>query len=457
MRKEQRLAKKSLMQLGAGAGPLEHALSLLEVRIAECIGACFGEGQVGECPPFFPEQQPSAPLGDFLREKSLSTVAQNLLVLALAPHVFADFLDNAIQQALREAGDFPQIGGVRGRNFRGLLPTGETALFLLGGSSAKQRSVVQQLLSEEHRFTKERVLWLEEVAEGEPRMSGRIILSQEYVDLFTVGRVARPRLSAQFPAEHIETELEWSDLVLNQRTLQQVKEIEVWSKHRDTLMERWGMRAKLKPGYRALFHGPPGTGKTLTASLLGKYTGKDVYRIDLSVVVSKYVGETEKNLSNLFARAENKDWVLFFDEAEGLFHQRTGVNSAHDKYANQEVSYLLQRVERYDGLVILATNLRSHVDDAFIRRFQSIIHFPMPDARERLQLWKKAFPAKAQLSEEVHLSSIASRHELTGADIMNVVQYACLRALDRGDGIVFPTDISDGIEREFEKEGRIAR
>jgi len=288
-------------------------------------------------------------------------------------------------------------------------------------------------------------------------MSGRIILSQEYVDLFTIGKVARPRFSMNFPAQLLETGLEWDDLVLHSDTLEQIKELEVWVKHGDTLLHDWEMHRKLKPGYRALFHGPPGTGKTLTASLLGKYTGKDVYRIDLSMMVSKFIGETEKNLSNLFSKAENKDWILFFDEADALFGKRTNVRDAHDKYANQEVSYLLQRVEHYNGLVILATNFKSNIDEAFSRRFQSIIYFPMPGTGERLRLWQKAFPEKIQLAQDINLPTFAQKYELTGAEIINVVQYACLRALDRdGEQILF-TDLHDGIKKEFQKEGRIMR
>jgi SpoVK/Ycf46/Vps4 family AAA+-type ATPase len=172
-----------------------------------------------------------------------------------------------------------------------------------------------------------------------------------------------------FPAQRITTEMEWKDLVLNEQTLAQIEELHAWINHSSTLLYDWGMKRQFKLGYRVLFYGPPGTGKTLTASLLGKYTGKDVYKIDLSMVVSKFIGETEKNLSSLFTKAESKDWILFFDEADALFSKRTNVRDAHDKYAHQEVSYLLQRVENYDGLVILSSNLKSNIDDAFIRRF----------------------------------------------------------------------------------------
>ncbi len=428
--------------------------------VAERIRSYFKMERVSSeiaLPVFFEGEAVPKPLDDFYRQNNLSPQAQALLLLSLAPHLQANFYDCIIQEALPKAGDFPQIGGTRGKNFRGFLPTGETVLFLFAGEDAEKRKETQQLFSEDHLFAKKRILWLEDVPEGEPRMSGRIILSQEYVDLFTTGQIARPRFSINFPAQLLETEMEWSDLVLHPETLEQIKELERWVRHGDTLMNKWEMRRKLKPGYRALFHGPPGTGKTLTASLLGKYTRKDVYRIDLSTVVSKFIGETEKNCANLFAKAENKGWILFFDEADALFGKRTNVRDAHDKYANQEVSYLLQRVENYNGLVILASNFKSNIDDSFSRRFQSIIYFPMPRLEERIRLWQKAFPARVQLSEDINLPTLAQKYELTGAEIINIVQYACLRALDHNKEQLCYSDLYEGIKKEFQKEGKILR
>ncbi len=401
--------------------------------------------------------KPQTYFQDFVLQHQLTEKDQVLLLISLVPHLQADFFDKILQESLPQPGDFPQLGGTRGKNFRGFLPTGETVLFLLAGEDIERRLEVQQLFSANHLFAKKNLLWLEEVPDGEPLMSGRIILSQEYVDLFTAGKVSRPRFSMNFPAQLLETELEWDDLVLHPDTRDQIKELEIWVKHGDTLMNEYEMHRKLKPGYRALFHGPPGTGKTLTSSLLGKYTGKDVYRIDLSMVVSKFIGETEKNLSNLFAKAENKGWILFFDEADALFGKRTNVRDAHDKYANQEVSYLLQRVEQYNGLVILATNFKSNIDDAFSRRFQSIVYFPMPGIEERLNLWQKAFPDKIKLEKDINLPVLAQKYELSGAEIINIVQFACLRTLDRQNGHIIYSDLFQGIKKEFQKEGRIMR
>jgi SpoVK/Ycf46/Vps4 family AAA+-type ATPase len=286
-------------------------------------------------------------------------------------------------------------------------------------------------------------------------MSGKIIMNPEFIELFTTGRVKYPKLSMDFPAQHITTKLEWNDIVLNESTLQQISELEQWIKHHHTLMQDWGMMNKLKPGYRALFYGPPGTGKTLTATLLGKYTGKEVFKIDLSMVVSKFIGETEKNLSHLFARAENKNWILFFDEADALFSKRTNVRDAHDKYANQEAAYLLQRIENFDGLVILATNFKNNIDEAFIRRFHSVIHFAPPTASERLEIWLKGFSPNVSFSKDVDMTAISKKYELTGSSIMSVVQYACLSALGLNTNEINNEMILSGIRREYQKEGKI--
>ena len=214
------------------------------------------------------------------------------------------------------------------------------------------------------------------------------------------------------------------------------------------------MRDKLRPGYLSLFHGAPGTGKTLSASLVGKQCGREVYKLDLSMVVSKYIGETEKNLARVFDLAEHREWILFFDEADALFGQRTRVADAHDRYANQEVSFLLQRVEEFAGVVILASNLKANIDDAFLRRFHSVVHFPMPGPAERLRLWREAFPRRARLEERIDLAAIAERHELSGGTIMNAVRHASLAALARASELVLLDDVEEGIRRELLKEGR---
>ncbi len=434
---------------------LSSYLKFLEQSLDARLQTVFGQNNV-YLPPLLPKASAErSALGLFIEQHKLSNNDVVILMLALAPHLQLDFFDEIIKPYIHESGDFLQVGGVRSRNGRSFLPTGQTAVFILAGDELEAQMEVASFFHHHHFFAKNHILYLEDVLEGEPAITGRIILQPEFIELFTTGKQSIPRLSLHFPAQHLITELDWDDLVLNVNTRQQIAELESWVLHHHTLMHDWGMHRSLKPGYRALFHGPPGTGKSLTASLLGKYTGKPVFRIDLSMVVSKFIGETEKNLSRLFEKAENKNWILFFDEADALFGKRTNVKDAHDKYANQEASYLLQRVELHDGLVILATNFKNNIDDAFMRRFQSVVHFPMPNAEERYIIWKNSFPQKANIHSGVNLEQIARKYELSGSGIMNVVQFACLQAIARQDGNVTSDFILAGIEREYTKENRV--
>ena len=394
-------------------------------------------------------------LSDFVRKNKLNFDEYICLLLALTPHLFPDFLVKILYEFLPNGGDFPAFGGTKGKNHRGVLPTGETVLFVLAGTSIEKRFRLLELFSSNHLFAQKGVLHLDEVPQGEPKMSGRLILDDEYVELFISGKIAHPKLSSQFPAQFIETGLKWNDLILNKKTLVQIQEIETWLKYNDQLLREWDLKNRVNPGYKVLFSGPAGTGKTLTATLLGKYTHRDVFRIDLSLIISKYIGETEKNLAKLFDRAENKDWILFFDEADALFGKRTGVRDAHDKYANQEVSYLLQRIETHAGLVILATNMKNNIDTAFTRRFNCIIDFENPEEPERLALWKNNIPAKIKLDKSIRLEEIARQYEVTGANIVNVVHYACLKTIARNSKVISQTDLLNGIQKEFEKEGKM--
>lgn len=396
------------------------------------------------------------PLGRFIQHYHLSSEETYALLIALAPHIIPNFFDALVATFLPNGGYMPEFGGIKqeANTNRGMLPTGETLLFILAGNDIEKRLQYQTILSNDHFFTREKILYLDDVKIGEPILSGRLILDPEYVELFTTGGISVPKMSTTFPAQYISTELDWSDLVLSPKTYEQIKELENWVKHNETLMQNWGMHKKLKPGYRALFYGPPGTGKTLTATLLGKYTNKPVFKIDLSMIVSKYIGETEKNLASLFDKAQYKNWILFFDEADAIFGKRTNVRDAHDKYANQEVSYLLQRIENYPGLTILASNYKKNIDDAFTRRFQAMIYFPIPNADERLQLWQEAFPKNISIQADVNLKKIAEKHELTGASIMNVVQYCCIEAIANEALEIDDDKIRQGIAREYAKEGK---
>ena len=350
---------------------------------------------------------------------------------------------------------FVEFGGITKGNQGRFVPTGQTLIFLLAGSNIDQGMEAFNFLHRDHRLFRERILILQETELGQNHEDRILMLSPETESLLIWGESYRPEFNNQFPAKILHTQIEWEDLVLPVHTDVQVKEILLWLKHGETLLKDWGMEKKLRPGLRVLFHGPPGTGKTLTAALLGKVTQKPVYRVDLSLVVSKYIGETEKNLAKVFDMAEHRGWILFFDEADALFGKRTQVQDAHDRYANQEISYLLQRIESFDGIVILASNLRKNLDDAFSRRFESIILFPIPKPKERLMLWQKSFSdrAKKAFDDDVDLNKIAREYELAGGAIMNIVRQVSLQAIAQNRKIR-QVDLIAGIRQEFGKEGR---
>lgn len=436
------------------ATDMQSALDWLEAIVAGSLAVHTGAAEAFEPGPLGSVSDQSW-LARFIAKHRPGWQEFVVLMLAVAPHLKPEFLDALLARALPEGGELPQFGGVKGGNHRGILPTGETAQFVLAGDELAKRMAVARILSADHWFAKARILWLDPVREGEPAMSGRLVVDPEIVEEITTGKVVPPRFSPHFPAEPIETGMDWEDLILHPDTRAQIREIEHWIAHSPVLLDDWGMRARIRPGYRALFHGPPGTGKTLTATLLGKQSGRPVFRVDLSRTVSKYIGETEKNLASLLDKAESKDWILFFDEADALFGKRTEVRDAHDKYGNQQVAYLLQRIESHDGIVILSSNQRANIDDAFVRRLQAIVPFPMPRPEERLALWRGALPPQMALADDIDWHEVAARHELSGAAILNIIQFCAIDTLARGGALLDPGALDAAIRREYVKEGRI--
>lgn len=406
-------------------------------------------------PPAAAAQTPAETYHGLVRQHRLGPPERLTLILALAPAFRPQLLDLLFQKNPHTDRGFTEFGGVKGVNHSGFIPTGETALFLLAGDDLQKRLQYFSLLHRDHVLFSQRLLEPQSLARGEPPGSVVLVPSPSLLGLLVSGEAQKPDFSTEFPAARIRSELDWTDLVLDPAVLETLREIRTWARHHSTLLHEWGLRRHVKPGFRALFHGPSGTGKTLTACLLGKENGMDVYRIDLSQIVSKFIGETEKNLAAVFDQAMTRNWILFFDEADALFGKRTRTSSAHDRYANQETAYLLQRIEDYPGIVILASNLKSNLDDAFARRFQASIHFPPPDAAQRLRLWKGILPADVTLEPAIHLPQLAEQHPLTGGQMVNVARHACLMAIDRQEKVLRLADLLRGIARELEKEGRV--
>jgi hypothetical protein len=397
----------------------------------------------------------SSAYGQTMRAHAASFEERATLALALAPHLRPQVLDSFLIRNAALDRVFTEFGGTTTGSTQGFWPTLETAAFVLAGADLERRLEVQHLFTPGHFLREQKILLLDEPQPSQSIFSAPLCVAPEWLAHLTTGGRHRPNFSDAFPAHRITTQLDWEELVLPAHVREEIEEIKAWIEHRDTLLHGWGLGHQIKPGFRSLFYGPPGTGKTLTASLLGKSTGLDVYRIDLSLVVSKYIGETEKNLAKVFDQAERNDWILFFDEADALFGKRTQTTSAHDRYANQEVAYLLQRIEDFSGVVILASNLKGNLDEAFARRFQSMIYFPMPSADERAELWRLAFSQKCRLEPAIDLRGLAEEFEISGGGIVNVLRSSSLATLRRGKTMIGMEDIQYGIRREFRKQGKM--
>ncbi len=248
----------------------------------------------------------------------------------------------------------------------------------------------------------------------------------------------------------------WEELVLPERSLALLRSISAYLRHRDLVLGDWGFDATVtgEHGVKVLFFGESGTGKTMAARVLAGELGLELYRIDLATVVSKYIGETEKNLDRLFAAAQDSNAILFFDEADAVFGKRSEVKDAHDRYANIEVAYMLQKMESYDGAVILATNLRSNIDDAFLRRLDLAIEFPFPEIDQRRIIWRTLLPTRAPVADDVDLDVLADKFRLSGGSIRNCLLAAAFLAADDG-GAIAMRHLLQAVFAEYLKLGRL--
>ncbi len=274
-------------------------------------------------------------------------------------------------------------------------------------------------------------------------------------DLFAAARAhSNPRLADL--ARKIEPRYNWADIILPADQLALLREIVATVRGRPQVLEAWGVGRKLasSAGVTVLFAGPPGTGKTMAAEVMAGELKLDLYKIDLASVVSKYIGETEKNLEKIFNEAQSSNAILFFDEADAIFGKRSEVKDAHDRYANIEISYLLQRMESYDGVTILATNLRANLDEAFTRRLQFAVDFPFPEKEDRLRIWLTLFPPGVPRQPELNFDLLARRFELAGGNIRNIIVSAAYLAAADGQRVTME-HLLHGTRRELQKMGRL--
>ncbi len=307
-------------------------------------------------------------------------------------------------------------------------------------------------ISERFRLTGGNIQRAANLAQSYSRLAGRQTIT--LADIQEASR-ALNRQTLDTHAARLKTSGDWNELAVGIDTRQELESLESRCRHREHLRDAvgWSLASHLNPGVRALFSGPSGTGKTLAARLLAAVLQKDLYRLDLSAVVNKYIGETEKNLNQVFSRAEELDVILLLDEGDALLTQRTGVQSANDRYANLETNFLLQRLESFEGILLVTTNAGDRIDSAFRRRMDVVVNFSPPDALERWSIWQSHLPP-GHLVNDYLLEDVAHRCELTGGQIRNAILHASLLALSDG-GVVTSPMITEALLREYRKSGGV--
>lgn len=369
--------------------------------------------------------------------ESLQTAERVVLLLALLPHSRPELL-NPLKVKDTQGHYFAEFGGVWQINTY-FLPTTQTALYLLAGTSLERRQLINKIFSPQHFLYSQGIL---KPVEGH-RLDAPIAPNTEYIQRLINHQPYIPQYSADFPATLLTTHKTWDELILNEMVESLMQQARKWVRHYDGLQQNNG----IDQGYRLLMSGPSGTGKTLAAALLGKEAGKPVYRIDISNIVDKYVGETSKRLAKIFDQAKAQNWILFFDEGDALFGKRSNESgSSNERYANQEVGYLLYKLEEHQGMIFLATNHKGAIDQAFERRFDTLIEFQKPDEPTRRKLWAHYFTndPKLQLAEEIYQANwreLAQGAEVTAAWVEKFYQYCLMQVTAKGSPEISATDM----------------
>jgi hypothetical protein len=437
MSAQQRSSAAPVAELRAA---LEMLDALIAVRIEERRGGPAGrvlgidDGGSEGLPPL-DRFDGVGPLAEVIALAGLSTAEAMVLVAAVAPYA-----DERFAVRYGALTDRPGVVGL----------TGEVARNLVA-RSFRGRLDATVMLSGHGRLRAQGLLSLDPADD----LSGALRPDPALLAWVLGLPPVLPVATSDFPATPLTTVHTLADVVLPGPARCRVDDLAARIAHRDVVVDEWGFGAHHDnaAGLIALFHGPPGTGKTMTAAALAASAGLTAYVIDLSALVSKYIGETEKALAKVFDRAARERCVLVFDEADAIFGTRTEVGDAHDRYANQEVSYLLSRVERHPGIVILTSNLLANIDPAFQRRIHVVVEFPEPGPVERQRLWAAVAPAQLPLDPAVDLVGIARRYPLTGAQIRDATLDAAYLAA--ANGRVVTTDhLLHGIRRQFDKAGK---
>ncbi len=387
-------------------------------------------------------------------ELKLSQADKLLLILAYTAQFKPSVLDPLLAAKPESKSRYREYGGVVDNTDGKLVPTLQTAVYLLAGQNDIKAGIYYEMLRNSPLFA-EQVIRLRLVKSDHDHPLYQVPeLNLAYYHFLTNGKKPKYEESEDFPAYLLETNKSFDDLILKPSTIEHLQGPMDFVRYYDELFGSEDTRKVITPGYVLMLYGPPGTGKTMTAAVMGKELGIDVYAVNLSRIVSKYIGETEKNLEKVFSLLSDKRCILFFDEADALFGKRTEVSDAKDRYANQEVAYLLQKIEQFSGLVILASNFRQNLDDAFKRRIINSILIPPPDQELRTIMWQRAIPADFQYEEEQLAEQLAERYSLTGANIANIIKLSCVKALSQQTRVLSGKILEHYIKFELIKEGK---
>lgn len=379
----------------------------------------------------------SGSYSDLIQKFNFSLAERITLGLAILVNLKPEVFDCFLTANPKTGKLFREYGGIIDKSTFQFKPTLRTAIFLLSGGNNEKFIHYQNILRLNNKLFTEQIVNLYSVGEHQNYLPDSLIqLDSAYVDYLFAGDIPRLDSGSGFPAKLLETTKTFRDLVLKQSAKDQLRPALNYVRVQQELYSDEKVSGKVNKGFVLLLHGPPGTGKTLTASIIGNELNTQVYQIDSSLVVSKYIGETEKNLERVFSRLEGKNCILFFDEADAMFGKRTEVLDSKDRYANQGVSYLLQRMEKFDGLIILATNYEKNFDDAFKRRILSKIHIGRPGEEERVQLWNNALPNGYSYSSPDLVVALSKHFDFTGANIAIVVKMSVEEAFSQKTKII---------------------
>lgn len=426
---------------------MEWLESLISIRCKEL----FLQGKLDFEPveeiPELPKTDSDSPYGMIINTYQLQEMDRVLLALGIASAHYPSLFKSFIQIEESSSAFAIDVGGEYNKTNRSFKPTFQTALFLLAGKDLSLWSLYNAKLIAESVLLQNDIIYNRTETDF---IYGKIELDKAYLNYFLSGKKPRLDHGTYFPGSLYESDLTLDDIVLEPMVREQIKPIGQYIKALESGFFK-SNEHHFKSGFIALFYGAPGTGKTMLAGILANTYGIDMYHVDLSQVVSKYIGETEKNLEILFNRLQGKNCMLFFDEADSLFGKRSDVKDAHDRYANQEVSYLLQRIEKFDGLTVLASNFENNMDEAFKRRIDLSINIIRPTEATREALWKQYLPKNVMFESEAFLKHLAKDYSYTGSNIRNIMKNVAIALHNEGGKSIGQELISPFLAIESEK------